>query len=62
MLRRAMEARGISQQQMAQLIDVSQPHISRILAGTRAMTLPELLRACDALGLVASEVLRKAGY
>lgn len=58
----AMKARGISQAALAAYLGVSQPQVSKILAGQRVMTLPELLRACDVLGLVASEVLRDAGY
>lgn len=53
---------GMSQARLAELVGISQPQMSRILAGTRAMTLSETIRACDALGLVASDVLREVGF
>lgn len=58
----AMTRQGMSQTRLAGLIGISQPQLSKIFGGTRVMTLPELLRACDALHLVASDVLRKSGY
>lgn len=58
----ARQAQGKSQTWLANMVGISQPQMSRILAGTRPMTLSETLRACDALGLTASEVLREAGF
>lgn len=52
---------GMSQAELAEKVGVSQSQLSKLLLGERAMTLTEMTRCCDALGLKASAVFAQAG-
>ena len=54
------QAIGMGQQQLADLIGVSQSQVSRMLSGERPLTIPELLKMCDALHLDAATVIAQA--
>lgn len=58
----ARKSANMSQETLAEAMGVSQPLLSRMLAGLKPMTVTELIRACEALNLVPSDVLREAGY
>lgn len=56
----ALERQGMTQTELGTAVGISQPQVSRILKGSRPMTMSEMLNMCKALGLVASEVLEQA--
>lgn len=60
LLRDRMEARGVSQLQVAEAIGMSQPTISRCLAGIRRWDLDQLAAVCSFLGTKASDVIAVA--
>ena len=53
-------AKGMSQSALADLVGVHQSQVSRMLSGERPLTIPELLKMCDALGLNAADVIASA--
>lgn len=53
--------RGLTQAQLADAAGISQPLVSRILAGERSATVTELIGLCSAIGLDLSELARRAG-
>lgn len=57
----AAEDRGMTQAGLATAAGISQPQVSRLLAGKRAVTLTELLPLLEAVGLSLSDVARDLG-
>jgi len=55
-LREAIERKGISQKQLANLADVSENGISKILGGTRQIRFDTLEAICSALDISPSEL------
>lgn len=62
-LRKTREAKGLSQRQLSMLSGVSNSEISRIEAGSRKGTSPEVLRAlANPLGVSYEDLMVEAGY
>ena len=55
------ERRGLSQVALGARVGLSQPQLSKMLRGEKAVTVTELARLCDALGLRLSDLMRQAG-
>jgi transcriptional regulator with XRE-family HTH domain len=53
------EERGLSQQQLAEHLDVHKSAVSRIEAGERGLAVDELAVIADLFGKTADEILRK---
>lgn len=53
----AMRRQGVTQSALAEMTGVSQPQWSQILAGRKEMTVGQMLRACEALGIDPKTVL-----
>ena len=51
---------GMTQVALAAEAGISQSQVSRVLGGIKPVTLTEMLRMCEALGLVASAVVEQA--
>lgn len=51
------EQAGLTQQQLAEILDLGDKHISAIECGTAGLSLPVLFRLCDALSVTADSVL-----
>ena len=49
-IRAARQTQGISQEKLADLVDLSKPHMSHIETGTTKVSLPTLLRIANSLG------------
>ena len=56
----ARKASGMSQDELANLLGVSQPQVSRMLAGERPATVAELFMMCAALHLDPAVVIAQA--
>lgn len=56
----ARERAGMTQDELAELVGVSQSQMSRMLSGVRPVTVPELLKMCDVLHLDAARVIALA--
>jgi len=62
-IRKARKAKGISQRQLSMLSGISNSEISRIEAGSRKSTSPDVLKAlADPLGVSYEELMVEAGY
>ena len=48
-IRQKREEKGLSQTQLAKLLDISQPYMNQIETGKRNPTLPLLMKICDVL-------------
>lgn len=55
-LREALDRKGISQKQLANMADVSENGISKILGGTRQIRFDTLEAICNALEITPSEL------
>ena len=49
LIRKKREEKGISQNQLAKLLGISQPYMNQIETGSRNPTLPHLMKICDIL-------------
>lgn len=49
LIRKKREEKGISQNQLAKLLGISQPYMNQIETGSRNPTLPLLVKICDIL-------------
>ena len=49
LIRKKREEKGISQNQLAKLLSISQPYMNQIETGSRNPTLPLLMKICDIL-------------
>ncbi|HJC41882.1 MAG TPA: helix-turn-helix domain-containing protein [Candidatus Intestinimonas pullistercoris] len=49
LIRKKREEKGISQNQLAKLLGISQPYMNQIETGSRNPTLPLLMKICDIL-------------
>ena len=49
--------KGLSQEQLAELVDISVPHMSHIETGNTKLSLPVFVALADALGVRADELL-----
>ncbi len=58
-LKQAIRASGKSLNQLGKESGVSQPQLSRFLAGKRTLTLPMVDKLCDALGLRLTDQPRR---
>ncbi|QIM19912.1 helix-turn-helix transcriptional regulator [Phycicoccus sp. HDW14] len=56
----ARKASGMSQEQLAELIGVSQGQVSRMLAAKSPASLAETIKLCDAVGLDLAAVVARA--
>jgi len=56
-LRAIRQKRGYTQEQLAELADISPQHCSGIETGGAKVSLPALVRLCNALGATPDEVL-----
>ena len=59
-LERERQRLNMDQVVLGAKVGISQTQISRILDGIKPVTLTEFMQICEALGLVASEVIREA--
>jgi transcriptional regulator with XRE-family HTH domain len=59
-LRRAREAKSLSQEQLAHAADLSQPYLSLIERGANSPTVDVVFRLCEALGVSPSDVIGEA--
>lgn len=59
-LRRARASRRVSQGDLAEMIGVSQPVLSRLESGTENITVDSIVKYAEALGLVAYVTLSEA--
>jgi transcriptional regulator with XRE-family HTH domain len=55
-IKQAMTAARMTQRALAQVTGISQPTLSRIVAGDRAAKMPELLAIADATGHTVAEL------
>lgn len=53
------KAKGYTQAQLAALIEVPQPHVSRWESGKHFPTLPQLVAIADALGCSLDELIER---
>jgi transcriptional regulator with XRE-family HTH domain len=62
-IRQAIQDCGLSHNDLARKSGVSQPQLSRFLAGERTLTLPAAAKVCEALGLrlVGPKARRRQG-
>ena len=51
MIKQRRQDKGISQNQLAKLVGISQPYMNQIETGVRNPTLPTLLKICEILEL-----------
>ena len=58
-LRKAREEAGLSQEQLSFQAGLSRPYISQLERGLKSPTLEVLFRLCDALGMLASELVAR---
>jgi transcriptional regulator with XRE-family HTH domain len=56
-IRLARKAKGLTQDGLAELVDLSTNHISHIEIGTTSLSLEALLRICEALDVTADYLL-----
>lgn len=59
-LQKARHAKGLTQEQLAEAIDFSVPHLSRIERGSKPIYLHKFGLWCDALDVPAEEILSGA--
>lgn len=52
----ARNAAGLSQRALADVTGISQPTLSRIIAGTRTATMPEIILIAEATGTTAGQL------
>lgn len=57
-VRRFRRRKGLSQEQLAELVDISVPHMSHIETGNTKLSLPVFVALADALDVRADELLR----
>ena len=58
-LRRARQAAGLSQEQLAFRANLDRSYISQLENGHKSPTVDVLFRLCEALGVKASEILAR---
>lgn len=58
-VRRAREARGLTQRAVSEASGVAVPHVSRLEAGAHLPSLKTLLRVAAALGVPVADLLRE---
>ena len=51
LIRQKRQEKGISQNQLAKLVGISQPYINQIETGVRNPTLPTLMKICEILDI-----------
>ena len=51
LIRERRKKLGISQNQLAKMLGISQPYMNQIENGARNPTLPTLMRSCEILGI-----------
>lgn len=61
LLKGARKARGLSQQELADMVGIEQQSYQRIEVGKRLPSVPVLVRLCDALDVSADALLSRAG-
>ena len=57
-IREHRKKKGLTQEQLAELIDISPSFMGHIERGSRCASLPTLVRLCWALGVTADELLQ----
>lgn len=60
MVERARREQGMSQERLAEFVEVSQSQMSRMLSAERPTTLPELFKICAALNLDPAVLIAQA--
>ncbi len=58
-LRAARKKRNLTQEQVAEKVDLSARHISGIERGVAPVSLPYLVRVCNALDVTPDDICRK---
>jgi transcriptional regulator with XRE-family HTH domain len=58
-LRRAREAKSMSQERLASAADLSQPYLSLVERGENSPTIDVVFRLCDALNVPPSDLLEE---
>ena len=56
-IREVRHMRGLTQDKLAEKIEMSSNHISHVEIGTSPVSLPTLLKICEALGVTADRIL-----
>lgn len=56
-IRKARRAQGLSQEQLAEKVDISVTHMSHIETGATKLSLPVLVALAEALGVSTDEIL-----
>jgi transcriptional regulator with XRE-family HTH domain len=56
-LRMARRRRGMTQAELGRLLNTNQSHVSNVERGDRGLTLPQLLKICDALKVSPNDIL-----
>ena len=51
LIRQKRQEKGISQNQLAKLVGISQPYMNQIETGVRNPTLPTLMKICEILDI-----------
>ena len=51
LIRQKRQEKGISQNQLAKLVGISQPYMNQIKTGVRNPTLPTLMKICEILDI-----------
>lgn len=57
-IRRSRKAQGLSQEQLAEMVGISLPHMSHIETANTKLSLPVLVDIASALGVSTDELLR----
>lgn len=57
-IRRFRKAQGLTQEQLAELVDISVPHMSHIETGSTKLSLPVLVDLSEALNVGADDLLK----
>lgn len=55
-----LDAQGRSIQWLADAVGLSRPQVSRVLSGQKPVTLTEIEKMCEALGLSMLDVIRRS--
>ncbi len=61
-IRAARKAKGLSQEALAELADIDRSYMGGIERGEHNLTIMNLLKIADALGIKASTFLEKSNY
>ena len=62
LIRQKRQEKGISQNQLAKLVGISQPYMNQIETGVRNPTLPTLMKICEILDIsLFGKRMRKPG-